>query len=874
MVTPTPTDLHTDGARTPLDADATAPRFSWSFPPDGPDRQAAYRLLVAADPERLEGGDAVWDSGVVESAASTNVAYDGPELETGRRYHWRVWVRDGAGRSAWSDPAWFETALDPADWTASWVAGPTGDPAPLLRREVTLDAEPERARLSVSGLGSHVVAVNAERVSDPLDPALTDYEERVPYVTYDVTDRLRAGENALAVELGRGRYALTTENVWKWEETPWQGDRPVLRCQLTVELASGEQITVKTDGTWRAAAGPTRSDSVYAGERYDARAEHDGWRDPGFDASDWDAAEVVAGPDGEMCPQTAPPVRVTRSVSPASVTELDDGVVFDFGEMLAGWTELSVEAPAGTEVTIRHGERLHDDGTVDVEQNHVDAEIQTDTYVCAGEGEERWEARFSYKGFRYAEVRGADPVVVSLTAKVAHSAVDRAESAFDAGNELLAQIHENSRRAILNNYHGVPTDTPTYEKNGWTGDAQLTAEAALYSFDAGRFFGKWLGDFADAQRADGEVPPIVPTSDWGYSDGPKEGGILSPNPGWDCAYVFLPWWLYRYRGDERPLREHYEGMKGVVASLLTWSDGYVLEEGLGDWLAPGPTPTETRPRPPEGPGVTSTAYLARMVEVVVAAAELLGRERDRERFATLAESVRDALNDAFLDGEAGVYRTGEAEEYRQTSNVVPLAFDFVPDDAEAAVVDRLVADVRERDAHLNTGILGTKHLLPVLTDHGHADLAYEVATQTTYPSWGNWVENGATALYEAWELSARSRDHHMFGAIDEWFYRDLAGVRPADPGFETVAVSPVVPEGLDSVRATVDTVRGPVSVAWADEEAFTLDLTVPGNTSAHVALPVDGTVSVNGEPPADAGASQKEREGFVVGAGEWSFRVD
>jgi alpha-L-rhamnosidase len=896
MVDDPPSRLRTDRADRPLAIAHDSPRLAWRVP-GSVERQAEFRIRLGEDPDALRdgrdapgaGSDALWDSEVVESGDPWTV-YDGPELNSRQRYYWNVRVRDADGReSPWSEPTWFETGPSPVDWTADWIAGPGGAdaPAPALRTAFSLDEAPERARLYVSGLGAAELFLDGERVGDRvLDPALTDYEERVLYSAYDVTDALDAGEHALGAVLGRGRYAMTSENVWNWHEPPWHSDRAHLRLQLEVTYPDGRTEQFVSDGDWRATASPTRSDCLYAGETYDARAELGAWTEPGYDDGDWAPAERVDGPAGRPVPQAMQPMREVETLAPESISRLAEGVhVVDFGTMTAGWAELTVDGSAGTEVSVCYGEKLREDGRVDVEQEYVDAEIQTDTYVLAGGGPETWTPRFSYKGFRYVELRGypGEPTVDDLRAKAIHTAVDDGPGGrFEASDELLERIHENTRRALLNNHHGIPTDTPVYEKNGWTGDAQLTARAALYNFDMGRFYEKWLDDFADAQRSDGEVPPIVPTSDWGYSDwGDGESGIRSPNPAWDVAYALIPWWLYRHEGDRRILERHYEGLTNLLSYFGDHAEDGVIDDGLGDWLAPGHG--EIRQVPPEGPAITSTAYYYGAADVLASVADALDRPDDADRYRSLADEIYEAFDDRFFDADAGVYATGETDEYRQTSNVVPLAFGLVPDDRRDLIVANLVANVvEEHDGHLDTGIVGTRFLLPVLTETGHVDLAYEVATQTTYPSWGHWIENGATALYEMWELDSRTRDHHMFGSIDEWFYEYLVGIRPLEPGYGTVEIRPYPPSELESAAGEVDTVRGTVATNWRrDDDSFALDARIPAGAEAVVHVPTEGSdLYVDGTPaeeredvPVDGGGAYDRAWRCRVGPGPWSFRV-
>lgn len=906
-----PTGLRTQFADTPLGIDPDhQPRFRWLLSTDSAARQAAYRLqLVPADSEFDEpspnsGDGALWDSGRVESARSNDVACEA-DLESRTRYRWRVKVWTGDGdESEWSDPAFFECGLASGDWTAEPIAAPATDaevdPVPALRASFDLGGDVERARLYIATGGTHVARLNGERVGDrELDTAFTDYEERVLYATHDVTDLLAAGENVLGFLLGRGRYAIGTDSVWEWQGAPWHEERPAITAQLEVDLADGSRTTVTTGPGWEAAASATRFDSIFAGEVYDAREALGDWSAPtesgGDDRSagatgDWRPVETVAGPDGDPEPQLTQPMRRQDAVEPDAITEPEEGVyVFDMGKMIVGWTELAVDLPGGTELELTHAEQL-DDGFADVSQGHVADRLQTDTYVAAGDGVETWEPAFTYRGFRYVQIEGwpdgTAPDLDTLTGWYVHSNVEGDgddhgwRSKFECADSLLNRIHQNTQRGLSNNLHGIPTDSPTYEKNGWTGDVHVTAEANVYNFDMARFYEKWLDDCADAQRADGELPPIVPTSDWGYEDSPL-GGMSGPLPGWDAAYVFLPWVLYRHYGDRRVLADQYEGMRRLVEFYGSVAEDHVVDVGLGDWLPPGSGTTADTMKPPEGPAITSTAYYFRMAEIVSEAAGVLGHEDDVAEYAARSEKIGETFHDRFWDRDRGHYRTGEVEEYRQTSNVFPLAFGIVPDEKETRVLESLVGDVMEtHDGHLNTGFHGTKYLLVTLAEHGEVDVAYAVASQDTYPSWGHWiVENDATALYESWELHSRSRDHPPYGSIDEFFYRSLCGIAPVEPGYSRVEVRPRIPEDLDSAAATVETVRGPVVSAWkSTAEGLRLDVDIPGNAVGEVYVPADeNAVTVEGGHSPARGA---ERIGSVEGgsvwavpSGEWRFET-
>jgi alpha-L-rhamnosidase len=748
--------------------------------------------------------------------------------------------------------------------------------APRLRHEFALDKSVKEARLYLSGLGYSVAHINGERVGNSvLDPGHTDFMDTAHYVVSDVTDLVKKGENAIGVELGRGFYGITTGNSWNWSDAPWFSD-PELRAMLVVTHRNGSTTVVGSDGSWMTSDdGPTRYDEVFVGETYDARREQPGWSNAGFDASDWVPAEVVEGPAGVLRAQKHEPIRVTETVEPVEITEPEPGVyVFDLGVQIAGWAQLTVEGDAGTEVSMHYGERLDDDGLVTIPSYgnfHSGPRQQTDLYTLAGDGTEVWEPSYTYKGFRYIEVRGLPeaPTSESVVGRRVHN--DFASIGhFESGSDLLNQIRDNTRRALLNNMHHVPSDTPVYEKAGWTGDATLTASTISYEFDTTRFHTKYLADFSDAQRDNGELPTIVPTSNWSYEDAPGWPAVHGPTPAWDAALFVLSWNLYLTEGDVRILEEHY----GEMQDYFSWLESYVNEDGLfdvglGDWVAPGGNP-------PEGPVLSSTAHAYLFASRLADIAEILGDDASVSTYRDRAAELYETFNDAFFDDAAGVYRTPGVEEYRQTSNILPLAFGLVPDEHVQNVVASLVADIEARDTHLNTGVVGTRYLLPVLTAHGEIDTAYAVATQTTEPSWGFWIELGRTSLQEHWNENTRSLNHHFFGSIGHWLFADLAGITPGEPGWAVSRVKPYVPADLDRAEASTETVRGTVSASWwKTESGLELRVTVPPNSTGEIHVPLVG-LSVDDVVAPEAATFVGEDDGYAVfsiGSGDWTFTV-
>jgi alpha-L-rhamnosidase len=748
---------------------------------------------------------------------------------------WRTADTDQAG---WQQPDFDDSAWSPATVLAPYGGGPWGSqvgiaverPAPVLRSRFTVGKPVTSARLYISGLAYYDAELNGDRVGrQVLDPGFTDYDKTVLYATHDITRGLKPGANELTVTLGRGFYGMTTPNVWNWHQAEWHAE-PRLLAQLVVTHPDGSRTVVGSDADWEVADSPTVSDSLYAGETYDAR------RTP-----TWRAATVLDPPKGTLKAQQHEPIEVVETVTPVSITPVTGGYVADMGRTTAGWTRLTVTAPAGTVIRLQHGEKLNADGTVQGGNGHVPGRHQLDEYVCAGTGTETWEPRFSYKGFRYVQVSGlpAAPQPADLLGRVVHSAVPDTGD-FTCSEPFYEQLERAMRRTIRNNLHGIPTDTPMYEKNGWTGDAQLGAPIMAYALGVSRFLTKWLGDIADSQTDAGQLPVIVPSGGWGYGD-------LGPSPEWTTVYPFVLREMYRTYGDDRVAAEHWP----TLVKYLDWELGR-LQNGLaitalGDYLPPG-----YGGNPPEDTRLTATAYLHRGLTDAAALGDVLGDTAVATRYRQAAAGLKDALNATFLRGDA--YRTDKDPDYRQTSNVIPLAFGLVPPDAVAAVVANLVADVRARGDHLNTGALGTSELLPVLTAHGHADVAHAIATQRTYPSWGYWFDNGADTMWEMWPVDSRSRDHYFQGTVVRWLYENVAGLRPGDAGYRRFVVRPDATVGVTWAKTSVETVRGRAAVEWSRTGAgFAMTVDVPFGATAEVHVP-------------------GERRPRTVGAGRHRFR--
>jgi len=829
----------------PLGVETPQPRLSWVLKTDERgQRQTAFRVVVASSRELLDRkkGD-LWDSGRVLSDQSIHVVYGGKPLMSRQGCHWKVQIWDKDGKICpWSQPAYWEMGLlNPSDWNAQWISssrigiGPSNiPPAPMLRRTFQLKKTVASARAYVCGMGYYELYINGRKIGDEvLTPAFTRYDSRVLYQTHDITNAIIQGENAIGVILGNGWYNCFTKEVWNFEQAPWR-DQPKLLIQIHIRFVDGEETTILSDGSWRWSAGPIVFDGLRNGETYDARLEKPGWAEPGYDDSNWKDVTVVPGPGGVLRSQQMTPIRVTETIVPVSLKEVRKGVwVYDLGQNISGWAQLKVSGSAGTKVVLRYAEKLRDDG--DIDQSNVNVfirsgECQTDTYILKGEDLEVWEPRFTYHGFQYVQVAGfpGTPTLDNLRGRVVHTAFET-RGEFACSKELLNAIQSCARWSTRSNYHGVPTDCPHREKNGWTGDAQLSAEQVLLNFDPMSAYTKWMADFRDVQRKSGQLPGIVPTGGWGFNWG--------SGPAWDSAVILIPWYMYLYCGDTSILQEHYDCMKRYVDFMSIMATDYIVNFGLGDWCPPtgGPQghkcPTI----------VTDTAYYYVDTLTLSKIAAILGKDDEAERYLEVAAKIRDVFRKRFVD-----FETGRVLGNSQTSMSCALFQGLIDPDEKPKVSEALVSAVEEQNRHIDCGILGAKYVMHALTDLGHADLAYAIATQTDFPGWGNWIMQGATTLWETWDGNA-SRNHHMFSDISAWFYKGLAGINPnpSAPGFKHIIIRPNPVGDLSWVQAWHHSMYGRIGCNWTLKDGeYTLDLTIPPNCTAEVLLPTTDPSSV------------------------------
>ncbi|HPA17367.1 MAG TPA: glycoside hydrolase family 78 protein [Verrucomicrobiae bacterium] len=773
------------------------------------------------------------------------------------------WAQPAFNASAWA------TAEDSGEACALKQEFDGPRRSQLMRRDFEISSKPVRARAYVTGLGGYEMQINGERVGqDIFTPGWTLYDKRIQYQTYDVTGLVRQGRNAIGAWLG---------NVWWSSGLGWlggerhskPGENLRLLLQLEVECEDGSKQVVVSDGEWQCAPSPILEDTLYHGETYDARLEQKGWDLIGFRGDGWRPVLIAGDPDARLCAERGPSIRVTQELEPEKITEPKSGVyVLDFGQNHPGRPRLTVRAPAGTRITMRHAELLAPDGRIDT-INYRSARA-TDAYVCKGNGEEVWEPRFTYRGFRYMEVTGLPkaPGKRTIVSRVLHTAGQMAGE-FECGDALINRILGNVRWGLRSNLHSVPTDCPQRdERLGWMGDAQAFAPTSMWLMDLAGFYGKWMRDVADSQQPNGATTGVCPIIVIGRDTDARSA--------WADAVSIIPWRVYEYAGDRRILEENYGAVRRWVEYMRGNLTGGLYEKPTwGDWVPVRDLKANKEIKTPHEPvsaayGYLSTRLLARM-------AEILGKADDAKTYGALADDMAEKYNAKYLKPDGG-YR---AET--QAADVLPLYFGITPPDKRATVAKSIADDVVRRGGHHTTGFLGTPLILPLLADAGYPDLAWRIVSTDEYPSLGYMVKKGATTIWERWNTdregpAMNSHNHFAFGSMAQWFFEGLAGLRPDDaqPGFKHTIIRPYVVGDLKWAKAKYPSPYGRLLSHWERQgDDLHLHVLVPPNATATVLLPTFGKQGLKiteSDKPID-GTAEADRIRVEIGAGEYRFIV-
>lgn len=826
-----PIKLKCEHLSNPLGIDIQNPRLTWMLKDDRQGAmQTAYQLFVGTDSIAVDNNKGeVWDTGK-QSNGDIIVSYSGKELNPLTKYFWKVKIWDKDGKPTTSKIVAFETGMmGRYNWKGTWISDHHDihhKEAPYFRKAFEVKKTIKSARAYIAAAGLYELSLNGRKVGENwLDPMYTRFDKRTLYVVHDVTQQLQSGENAIGVILGNGWYNHQSLAVWDFHNAPWR-NRPAFCMDLRIVYTDGTEETIVSEQDWKTSSGPITYNSIYTGEHYDARLEQEGWNTANFDDSKWQGVKYRSAPADLIISQQTVPIRLITPFTPKSTQKIDDKTyVFDMGQNMAGVTHIKAKGAAGTVLKIKHGERLHTDGRIDMANIDVyyrgDKEndpFQTDIFTLSGKKEDEFIPKFNYKGFRYVEVTSSQPISLQdlkITSYFMHSDVESVGEV-KTSSKLVNDLWKVTNNAYLSNLMGYPTDCPQREKNGWTGDGHLAIETALYNFDAITVYEKWLADHRDEQQPNGVLPDIIPTGGWGYG---TANGL-----DWTSTIAIIPWQIYMFYGDSRLLKDCYENIKRYVNYVDRTSPSGLTSFGRGDWVPVKSTSNLE---------LTSSIYFYVDATILASAAKLFGQQEDYAKYDALSKKIKKAINDKFLNRSTGIYASGTQTELSMT-----LHWDLVPEDMKDKVAANLNKKVVETNFHLDVGVLGAKALLNALNNNGYGETAYQVAVQDSYPSWGWWVVNGATTLLENWDLKAErdiSDNHMMFGEIGGWFFKSIGGILPdADqPGFKHILLKPSFPSTLDQSEVTHKSPYGSITSKWTkNKRTINYEVAVPPNSTA------------------------------------------
>jgi alpha-L-rhamnosidase len=887
------TNAAVEHLKSPIGIAVQNPKFSWEIVSSLKGiSQTSYQILVADSPENLKKEiDLVWDSKWVERDNSTGVEYQGKALTSQKDYYWKVKIRTNRGDAASGTETWSTAFVKPDEWKGVWIGldslthgdslgNQTRLSARYLRKEFNVEKSVQRAMLTVSGLGLYECYINGVKVShDVLSPSYTDYSQRVNYNVYDVNRILIPGGNAIGVVLGNGRFVPI--QTWRFRNFGF----PKLLLRLEIEYADGSNVLVDSDESWKInTRGPIVSNNEYDGEEYNANFELAEWTRGGYDDKEWKNARKVAAPAGKLESQPNPNITVMQEIKPVSISEIKPGCfVLDMGQNMVGWLKISLNGVKDRPVKLRFSERISDDGNINTA--NLRAAKAQGIYTPSKNGPFVWEPAFAYYGFRFVEVTGLDykPSLADFTGKVVYDKMETTGS-FESSSRILNQIFKNAYWGIRGNYRNGPTDCPQRdEKLFWLGDRSMNCFGESFIFDNHLLYAKWVQDIEDAQLLNGCLPDIAPYhSDYSVS----QETFGSDNVTWPSTYIFACDMLYEQFGDPAPVVRHYDSMVQWIKYMTDryLKDNILVKDQYGDWCVPPESPeiilTNDPNRKTDG-AILSTTYFYRILHLMAKFSVLSGHSADRDGFLTMAENIKKAYNDKFFNKETARYGNNTV-----TANILSLALGLVPEGFEEGVMKNISDKIiNENSGHIATGVVGTQYLMRGLTANNKADLAYRIATNTTFPSWGYMVENGATTIWELWngntaDPGMNSHNHVMLlGDLIIWLFEDLAGIKSVDPGFKTLEMKPTIVGDLTFVKASHKSIYGTIRSEWEIRgNNFYWNISIPANTSAVVYIPAvnENEVTEHGIQATSADGVKfiemsKQGAMFQLGSGDYQF---
>ena len=848
--------------------------FGWQLrSSDSHVNQTSYRIQVSDTPDF--DNDLVWDSGEVSSEKSQHIKYDGPSLANAEDYFWQVEVWTNNSGSSKSPVAHFFTAPKTDDLKADWIGAisrenshlpkgrkmhvPTFKKAKrdsivnsvdslacrsiMLRKEFPVKKSISSAKAYIVGLGHYKLKINGESIGNSeFAPLWTDYDKTVYYNIYDVTDQLKKGENAVGVLLGNGMYNVIGGRYSKFFVS---FGPPTLFFQLKLIYDDGSEGRIISDGTWEYSKSPITFNTIFGGEDYDARLEQPGWDRPGFNGADWKSVVIQDAPRGELIPQQALPVRIDTTYEVKESLKINDTTyVLNMRQNLSGFPKIKAKGKRGQKIRIWVGEKLKEDGTISQGGSGKPYYYE---YTFKGDGIEEWRPNFSYYGYQYVQLEGANykdasvpgvPTVLDVQSLFVSNSAKESGS-FSCSNEIFNKAHDLIDASMKSNFQSVFTDCPHREKLGWLEETHLNGPGLFYNFNLEGFVPKVMRDIADAQRENGLIPNIAPE----YI---IFGGDFTDSPEWGLAGVMLPWMYYEYYGDASLLRQYYPVMKKYIDYLSSTAKNHIVSHGLGDWYDYGEHAAGYSQNSPISLSATSHYYYG--AKLVAKAAKMLGKTSDAEKYSRLEGEIKKAFNAKFYNEQEGSYGTGS-----QFSDAVPIFMGIVEPENKEKVLSSLLDTIRGNNYRLTTGDVGNRYLFQTLAENGQNEVMYKMQSHYDAPGYGFQIKFGLTTLTEQWDpRNGNSLNHFMMGQIEEWFYKSLAGIIPDEknPGYKHFYLQPEIVGDMTYVKASYQSIYGEISSEWhKNEKEDIFKFSIPPNTSATVKLPVKkfAEISVNGE---------------------------
>ncbi|MEW4923868.1 family 78 glycoside hydrolase catalytic domain [Algibacter sp. 2305UL17-15] len=886
----------------PIGIHRISPLMGWKlFSEEQGKSQSAYQVLIASSKTLLKEDHAdIFNTGKIKSSQNINHRLSFSANKSNTFYYWKVKIWDEKGDATpYSNIAFWKTGLlNKDDWDAKWISNKYQEvsskrepfsrydksrgfsaedsSAVYLRKQFKTRDKLKAATTFVTGLGYYELYLNGQKVGDHvLDPVFTDYQKNVKYLAYDVTSMLEPNKkNTVSALLGNGFYNHTERDLFQMEKANWKTP-PKFLCQIVLEYESGAKETIISDTDWKWSYGPIVYNSIRGGETIDARIDFSGWNTSDFDHSKWQNTVEVPAPLGKLTYQYLPPMREVKTLKPDSIWSPKSNVtVFDFGENLTGYADVTIKGDEGKVVDIYFNEALNPDGSLNLKHStsHTFGRFQHGKLILSKNETDAFKPRFTYHGFRYVQIEGVSKdAIITIEAKSVHTDL-KETSTFQCSNPRLNQLHQAVKRTLLNSVHGMPGEEATREKMGWTYDGGMnTMESYLCNFDAINTFKKYLDDLIESQEDNGHVPPIVPTNGWGFlekNEKQQDTIIQYDDPWWGGTLAYVAQELYESTGDTAIIKDSYKPIKDYTSFVMKTAKDDIVYWSLGDWLdlehnkngwGPGLTSVE----------LTSTAGLYYLCDITAQCATMLGNMKDAQFYSNHAKRIKEAFNKKFLDEETGWY-----DKKSQTGQAVSLYYNLVPETFKEKATQKLMESIEKNNYHTSVGFIGVRPLIQYLSENGYKKLMYRLLTQEESPGWLHFVKDERSTMGENLNAKGYGTNHHPFATnIGFWLFEHLSGVKIDFSKSPTITLNPGLEVDVQWVKTSQETLLGNIVNHWekkTDNVLYHIEL--PVNANAELILP-DNYSLTNREDYSSSIQNIQGSNKYMLTSGSYNLRL-